>query len=158
MRNFFILLLGVSLITAAQWRPENEDLRLVKKWKLTEFLDLSEDQAERFFPRVNELEKNLENLRHEKMILNQELNQMLEGDTIDDQRVNQIINNQSRLDKEAAELIRDHMQNIGDILTPVQKVKYTVFEERFKEMLQQKVRKEGGRHQRQRSENVQDRN
>ena len=58
-KNIIIILLVMITSIVGQFRPEerNSNPKLMIKWKMTEFLDISEKQAETFFPRVNAMEK-----------------------------------------------------------------------------------------------------
>ena len=61
-KNIIIILLVMITSIVGQFRPEerNSNPKLMIKWKMTEFLDISEKQAETFFPRVNAMEKEVQ--------------------------------------------------------------------------------------------------
>ena len=54
-----------AALLSGQFRPEEREPapEMVIKWKLTEFLDITEKQAEKFFPRINALENDLKALK-----------------------------------------------------------------------------------------------
>ncbi|MBC8344141.1 MAG: periplasmic heavy metal sensor [Bacteroidetes bacterium] len=125
----------------AQNRPTDSDVRLLKKWKLIENLNLTEEQAEIFFPRVNKLENELEQIGKQKKGLYTEMDRMIENKEVDEKRVDEILNEVNNLEKKEADLLHEHMQDINDVLTPEQKAKYSVFEQRFRKELKNKARR-----------------
>ena len=58
--SFTILLItSLALAQPGHFGGGHEKARMMKKWKLIEYLDLSEEQSEKFFLRINSLEKEL---------------------------------------------------------------------------------------------------
>ena len=58
--NFYLTLFSISTLISAQYgggSSDHEDALMIKKWKLIEFLDISEDQSDKFFTRINAFEK-----------------------------------------------------------------------------------------------------
>ena len=61
-----ILVLGLTLLFSQPERKHGgEKARMLMKWKMTEFLDISEDQAEKFFPKFNSFHKEHKNIHTE---------------------------------------------------------------------------------------------
>ena len=54
-----------------------EKTRMLMKWKLTEFLDLQEEQAEKFFPRFNSFHKDHKKIQSEIGELYDQINKMV---------------------------------------------------------------------------------
>ena len=53
MYCLLIPVLGLTLLFSQPERKHGgEKARMLMKWKMTEFLDISEDQAEKFFPKL----------------------------------------------------------------------------------------------------------
>lgn len=130
-----VLLVGLW----AQDRPSGKEMRIMKKWKMIEYLNLDETQSERFFPRVNALENNLENIREQQTSLRNRLRNLKDEDHVDYQQINDLNDEIYDLEEEANRMIREHMRNVDDILSPEQKVKYTIFEDEFKKQIKTKV-------------------
>ena len=60
--NFFKFTLIIFIITIfvtakSPHRQSGEKARILMKWKLTEYLDISEEQGDKFFPRFNSFQK-----------------------------------------------------------------------------------------------------
>ena len=54
-----ILILLLSVFLQAQEVASKKNMKIMMKWKLTEYLDLGEEQAEKFFPKMNTHEKDI---------------------------------------------------------------------------------------------------
>ncbi len=123
-----------------QRRQIDKDVQVFKKWELTKDLNLTEKQAEVFFPRVNELENNLERIRKDENKLYREMNQMIEDNTVQKKRMDEILDQISDLERQKIELVHDHMKNLDDVLTPEQMAKYGVFEQKFKRQMKKRLK------------------
>lgn len=123
----------------AQARPDGKEMRIMKQWKMIEYLNLDETQSEKFFPRVNALENDLDLIRKEQKSLRDQLRNLKDANQVDYKQVNDINNEIYDLEEKANRLIRDHMRDVDDILTPEQKVKYAIFEDEFKKQIKTKV-------------------
>ena len=134
-----------SIIEANQHQPDRDEIKMLKTWKLTEYLDLTESQAERFFPRLNTLEKELHSLQKQRDNLFHELDRMIEDEKEKKRRVDEIIIELDNLGKYKADLLKVHMMNIDDILTTNQKTKYIVFEQKFRKRLKEEILNKGER-------------
>jgi len=72
MKKLAILLLmtGVVLTQPSMEKPDRNRLEMMKMWKLTDELELTEEQAEKFFPQYRTLMSDLEDVtkqQHEVM-------------------------------------------------------------------------------------------
>ena len=78
--KYLLTLFSIFTLVSGQHRgpsigggPDHKDVDMIKKWKLIEFLDISENQSDKFFTRINLFEKEMKairkkeklNLRHE---------------------------------------------------------------------------------------------
>lgn len=111
-------------------------------WKLTELLELTEDQAQVFFPRHNSLTDELRAMSDKQKDLLEGVDALLkEEKEIDEKDLTRILREITDIEKEKLEKRREFFEGLGDILTPEQKAKYMVFEGRFKHELWQHVKK-----------------
>ena len=139
-RKYIIpLLILFCHLNAGQGGPFKKEAKLIKKWKLTEYLDISEKQAEKFFPAVNELEKKLKDVRESKREYYLELEKMIESGEYKSKRVYKITDELVDLNIEILNLKKEHLKNMNGILTPEQITKYAVFEKQFKKHLQNMI-------------------
>ena len=117
--------------------------RTMKMWKLTEELDITEDQAAKFFPKFNAFEDKVEEIR----VKNNELLDKLRGYLIaaeEDKKINSIISDIEKNDEEILKLHKKFRDETGNILTTQQIGKLILFQhefpKRFRESFQEKKR------------------
>lgn len=128
-----------------QMHGPGEGMRMMKMWKLTELLELTEDQAQVFFPRHNSLSDELHAMGEKQNDLLKNVDDMLEeGKKINEKDLSQILKEITDIEKQKLEKRREFFDGLGDILTPEQKAQYMVFEGRFKHELWKHVRGEAG--------------
>ncbi|MEE9167682.1 MAG: hypothetical protein V3U24_09540 [Candidatus Neomarinimicrobiota bacterium] len=124
---------------------QSERFELMKMWKLTDVLGLSEEQAQKFFPRHNSLVDGLEELSEQQKELMSGLHEAVdEGKTVTDKDVNGVMKKVLDMERMKLNQKQDFVENLGDILTPEQKAKYVVFEVRFREHLLRQIREQRG--------------
>ncbi len=126
-------------------RPEKDDIEMIRKWKLIEYLELEEDQAEKFFPRLRSFEKDLKSIQAQKKEYFEKLENMLEDESIKSSEINDIIDSLYELDEDIISLKQNHFKNCDDILSSKQKVKYLTFERKFKKQMKNKLKNLKGR-------------
>lgn len=112
-----------------------ERIRTVRIWKLTEALNLSPDQAAKFFPRLKEFEKSMEENNKMKNEIFQKLRELSRGDKIDIKVINEKVESLAQIDQEMIRKRKEFMKGLDDILSPQQKVKYLLFERNFRKRL-----------------------
>ncbi len=117
-----------------------ERIRTMKVWKLTEYVGLTAEQSEKFFPIYNKYQKALDEIDSKRMDLVDRLGKLVDTTGASDKDIeiamaalndipNQIISEREKFFKE-----------ISPILPLEQQAKLAVFEERFKQQLQQFIR------------------
>ena len=57
-------------------KPRREQIEMLRIWKMTEELDLSEKQAEKFFPKLRNEDKKIEELENQRQKIYRELNEI----------------------------------------------------------------------------------
>ena len=140
--KYYLILLSILTLASAQHggpprdkRGNSDDVKMIKKWKLIEFLDISEDQSDKFFTRVNLFEKEMKLIRKKEKELRQLIQELLEEDKLNKKKVSSLIEEYFDLEKEKLVLLQKHHEDIGDILTPEQTTKYLVFDHHFKKRI-----------------------
>lgn len=149
MKKFMILSLPLLLIFA-QGRPEEKDPReiieKVRIYKLTEELDLSEEQITKFFPRLKEMRKNEQEFHKQRGEIIQELKEILKA-KVDEQKIVKLLNKLQELQKKRIESQLREMEEIRQILTPEQQARFIIFQEEFEREIRDMIREIRGRRQ-----------
>ena len=120
--------------------PENhEKARMMKKWKLIEYLDLNEEQSEKFFVMVNAFQKEMKTIHKKKKKLREDIHEMLEEDKLNDNKVDGLIEDFFNNESEILELRHTHHKEIGSVLTAEQTIKYVIFDHKFKKKMKDQL-------------------
>ena len=136
---FSLFLIGLGISTPSH---DGEKARMLLKWKLTEYLDISEEQGDKFFPRFNSFQK--ENVSIKKQIgkLFDEVEELIDNGKVKLKSIEKIQNQINELEHQKHELRMKFLNENKDILTDEQLAKLLVFEYKFK----QKLKKEFNSH------------
>ncbi len=105
--------------------PEKVENMII--WRLTEDLDLTTNQAEKFFPRFREHRKSLEELgkQEREMIAN------IDSEEPSKKDVKKMIEEISKLRQNRIELESEFVLNLDDVLAPDQMIRLGVFKQRM---------------------------
>ena len=106
-------------------------------WRLTEDLDLSSEQAEKFFPRFREHRVRIDEFnRDERKILMDVRVKIRDEEEISKSEMERTIKKVAELRKDRVELEYKFILGMGDILNPNQMVKLSVFKQRLMNEMQ----------------------
>ena len=120
--------------------PENhEKVRMMKKWKLIEYLDLKEEQSEEFFIQLNAFQKEMKTIHKKNKKLREDIHEMLEEDKLNDNKVDGLIDDFFNNESEIQELRRKHHKGIDEVLTAEQTIKYLIFDHKFKKRIKDQL-------------------
>jgi len=114
----------------------------VKMWKLTEYLDLSEEQAEKFFPRTREHQKEIDKIVQRRRQHYEDFQQKIDDGGIKAGDVERYVAEAARLDKALIDLRTRHLQGMKDLLNDGQLARFAVFNEYFRRQIGQHLREE----------------
>ena len=105
-------------------------------WRLTDELELTTDQAEKFFPRFRKHRKSLEEIgkREREMIANTDLEKPNKKD------VKRMIEEISKLRQNRIELEADFVLSLDDVLDPHQMIRLGVFKQRMMMEMREEIR------------------
>ncbi len=117
-------------------------LSTVKMWKLTEYLDLSEEQAEKFFPRTREHQKEIDKIVQQRRQHYEDFQQKIDDGGIKAGDVERYIAEAARLDEALIDLRTRHLQGMKDLLNDEQMARFAVFNEYFRRQISQHLREE----------------
>ena len=110
-------------------------------WRLTEDLDLSPEQAEKFFPRFREHRGMLNEFnKDERKILMDVRVKIRDEEDISMSEMERTIKKVAELRKDRVDLEHKFILGMGDILNPNQMVKLSVFKQRLMNEMQSNMR------------------
>ena len=114
--------------------PIDDDMmqkfRTMKMWKLTEELDITEEQAAKFYPKFNAFEDKVEEFRlKNKDLLDKLRGYLIAGD--EEKNITNIITQIEKNDEEILQLHKKFRDDAGKILTTEQLGKLILFQHEF---------------------------
>ena len=118
-----------------------ETMRTMMIWKLTEELDLREEQADKFFPRFRKHRKEIDMLKTKERLLGKSLSQNTNNNKLTGSEVNKIIKKSTTLRKNMADLEEKFLIESGDILDPNQQAKLGLFKQKMMKDMKGKMKK-----------------
>ena len=145
LRTFLLgaLLYGVAAFSQPpQDRPDHgpwERIEQLKKVRLIEMLDLTEEQSVRFFARMNEHDKVKKELIRQKGDLFDKIEQLVRNHA-GPKEFEQVFPDVLNVDAKLAEENRKFFESLGDVLTADQRGKYLLFERHFDRELREAMR------------------
>jgi vacuolar-type H+-ATPase subunit I/STV1 len=118
-------------------------LQKIEEWekmKLIEVLNLNEDTSVRFFARRNELQKKIREILDQRDDLAKKMEAEFKDDSkvsdaVYQEQVNNLIASEIKIQKEK----ETYIKGLGDILSPEQIAKLTVFEIRLRREIREKL-------------------
>jgi len=115
-------------------------------WRLTEDLDLSSEQAEKFFPRFREHRKQLDEIgKDERKSLMDVRFKIRDQEELSKTEMERTIKKVSALRKDRVDLETEFILGMDNILTPNQMVKLSVFKQRLMKEMKNEMRDRKGK-------------
>ena len=155
--KYLLTLFSIFTLVSAQHRgpsigggPDHKDVDMIKKWKLIEFLDISENQSDKFFTRINSFEKEMKAIRKKEKDLRESIHELMDENKLNQKKVKKLMDDFFDFEKEKLNLRREHHSDMDDILSPKQMVKYMVFEHHFKKRIKEHLKDRKGSSRRKR--------
>lgn len=132
------------LIAISFSQPFNEKdpraiIEKVRIYRLTQELDLTTEQAVKFFPKLNELQKIEKNFQKEKIEILFELKTLLR-DHATDKEILKTVSKYEDAQKKKIEGQVKKLKEIWEILTPAQRAKYLIFQEEFNREIREMIK------------------
>ncbi len=106
-------------------------IETIRIWKMTEALNLSEEQAARLFPRLTQLEASRREFLRRQHLLREELGELLKQRPLRDQEIKARLEDLERTDAEFRGRERAVKNEFRSILSLEQQARLALFEERF---------------------------
>ena len=145
----FLTVLCFSFGLSQEDRGKN--MRVMLKWKLTEYLDLDESQAEKFFPKMNSHEKDLKSINKEILALKNKIEEQIASNSSTKRENKRMMEQIQELEKEKIDKKYSYVSSLDGVLTANQISKLLVFDKKFKKSLKDQIRKDPdykGKHRR----------
>lgn len=145
----FLTVLCFSFGLSQEDRGKN--MRVMLKWKLTEYLDLDESQAEKFFPKMNSHEKELKSINKEILALKNKIEEQIASNSSTKRENKRMMEQIQELEKEKIDKKYSYVSSLDGVLTANQISKLLVFDKKFKKSLKDQIRKDPdykGKHRR----------
>ncbi len=120
--------------------PQNMDA--IRIWKLTEVLELTEDQVVSFLPLVQIHERQLKKIQNELISLAKEGHELMEKGDVSQKQVDKFINKYGDKQAEVHKIKTDFINSLPKHLTPNQQLIYIGFETRFRSELREYMKNE----------------
>lgn len=118
-----------------------EQLETLRIWKMTEFLDLSEEQATRFFPAFRNHREKMGQLDSAVADLQGSIGDQLGQNGVDQKYVDQKRKELSDLRQQQLKEEIRFLEELPEYLTPDQQAKFIIFDRRFRRALRDAVRR-----------------
>lgn len=120
--------------------PKN--MEAVRIWKLTEVLELSEDQVLTFLPLVQIHERELKKVQKEIVVLAKETHVLLEKGDVSQKEVDKYIKMYTGKQNEIHKIKNNFVKSLPEYLTPSQQLRYLSFETQFRSGLREYMKNE----------------
>jgi Spy/CpxP family protein refolding chaperone len=115
-------------------------IQTMKIWKLTDELQLSEEQASKFFPLMSEMDRKMDELDQKRMDIVRGLGDLVWEEKADAGKINALLDDLEKLDREQAELRMQFRRDAAKVLKPDQVGKMILFNMRFPEIVRDTIR------------------
>ncbi len=119
----------------------SERMEMMMTWKLTEELELTPEQADKFFPRMKVHRENMEKIDIELREAAKDILRKIEnGKEISDSELNKMLENATDLERQKIDEKTRFMNGLNGILDNTQRVKLTMFKTKFAKDMQEQIR------------------
>lgn len=147
MKKLAILLLmtGVVLAQPSMEKPDRNRLEMMKMWKLTDELELTEEQAEKFFPQYRTLMSDLENVTKQQHEVMKQIGELSKEKEVDGKKLDNLVKQANDFEKKKIDLKYNFFKEAGKVLTPEQQARHVIFEQQFRKQLKKGIREHGKR-------------
>ena len=153
MKNTILSIMLLSL-TMVIGQPEQtvvkekkEKMEMMMAWKLTEHLKLTNEEAEKFFPRFREHRETMHALTTKEKELHTEIKEKIErGDVLSNKDLDKLLDQLSVFEEKKMNEKKSFIDGLEGYLNNVQRAKLIGFEHRFRKEVRDQLKhhKKGG--------------
>lgn len=123
-------------------RMDDRNMDAIRIWKLTEVLELTEDQVITFLPLVQVHEREIKTINKELMKLAKDAYAAMEAGEVTQKEVDKYIKRYVDKHNEILKIKNAFVVSLPEHLTPVQQLRYLSFENRFRKELREYMKQE----------------
>jgi len=139
-----IMMFFALMVAAFPQEPFNDEdpreiIEKVMIYRLTQELDLTTEQALKFFPKLKDMRKMERDFNRERMEVIGELEKLVKDSAMDKEIEKVIEKYKDMHDKRLIAQTR-MLDEIKDILTPLQQAKFLIFQERFEREIRELIK------------------
>jgi len=140
-----IMLLSVTMVIGqpeqAVVKEKKEKMEMMMAWKLTEHLKLTNEEAEKFFPRFREHREIINTFTDKEKTLNSEIKEKIErGDALSNKDLDNLLSELSELERKRIKEKRLFIDGLEGHLNNVQRAKLIGFEHRFRKEVRDQLK------------------
>ncbi|MCH8306227.1 MAG: hypothetical protein IIB94_14000 [Candidatus Marinimicrobia bacterium] len=142
-----IMILAPSILFAQRpgmrgqkMHQRREQIEMLRIWKMTQELDLTEEQAGRFFPRLRADDKNIDELEKERQSIFHELHKEAMKGGMSGEKLDEKIERISEIEIKILRNRANFIKNMDDLLSTDQRAKLMVFRHRFRDRMENMMR------------------
>jgi len=150
MKKLIFLMLPLMILFAQEPFDEKDPREIIEKvriYKLTEILDLTEEQTTKFFPHLKEMRKTEQDFHKQRMDIIQELKDLIKTN-VQEKEIMSVLNRFQEIQKKNMMIQIKELKNLRQILTPVQQAKFLIFQEDFEREIRDLIKEVRKRHPR----------
>ena len=147
MKNIIlsIMFLSVTMVIGqpeqAVVKEKKEKMEMMMAWKLTEHLKLTNEEAEKFFPRFREHRETMDAFTDKEKILNAEIKEKIErGDALSNNDLDKLLDELSELERKRIKEKKSFIDGLEGHLNNVQRAKLIGFEHRFRKDVREQLK------------------
>ena len=112
---------------------------MFRLWKLTEYLDLTEEQGAKFFPRFNKHKKRVDELREQQEQLSTEFMEQVESGKVRKKDTEAYLDQMSKLQKTHMDEHFSQIRGSSDLLSDEQYARYAAFDDHFRRQIKERM-------------------
>ena len=139
-------IIGIGSLLAQPGKPRGpggqygERMEMMMIWKLTDHLELTQNQAEKFFPSMRAHQKQVLKIRkEEKELFTPLYKKVKKGEDVSKAEANKLLNKVATYEQKRSKARIDFVKDSGDILNPTQQVKLLIFDEQIKQQVRNRM-------------------
>lgn len=136
----FLLLLSVTIFAQPKFKQKKEQLKALKVAYITDELQLTSDEAARFWPVYNAFDEKQRELKQEKMRSYMDRFSGGEVDKMSDKEALNFLNQIENTEDEMYQLRKKFISNLKGVLSPIKIIKLKKAEEGFNKKLLEQYR------------------
>ena len=122
-------------------KEKKEKMEMMMAWKLTEHLKLTNEEAEKFFPRFREHRETMDAFTDKEKKLNSEIKEKIErGDALSNNDLDKLLDELSGLERKRIKEKKSFIDGLEGHLNNVQRAKLIGFEHRFRKDVREQLK------------------